>query len=299
MKNNKAFTLIEVLAVIIIVVSLFLIVVPTVINKFSNQKENVSEVTEKLIVDATKMYIKDNDISLSKTDKNYIEISELVDQGYLESPVKNPNNIDEDITKTGKVEIKYTDKFEYKVLVINEINYIESTGTQYIDTNCKINNNFTLQFRTNIGEGTILGVIDDVTAFALASAGSKDYFRFYSEEGRDFLSGNQGDSFEIYIEKNSIYVDGEIKYTEQNHMLHSFNLNLYLFARNNKGIASGTVVGEAFSNRKLYYMKIWDDNNNLVRDFIPVLDKENVPCLYDKVEGKYYYNQGTGEFLYE
>lgn len=116
MKNNKAFTLIEVLAVIIIVVSLFLIVVPTVINKFSNQKANVSEVTEKLILDATKLYIKDNDISLSKTDKNYIEISELVDQGYLESPVKNPNNINEDITETGTVEIKYTDKFEYKVL---------------------------------------------------------------------------------------------------------------------------------------------------------------------------------------
>ena len=193
-----------------------------------------------------------------------------------------------------KKEVKKQLEISYK-----KLEYIESTGTQYIDTNCKINNNFTLQFRTNIGEGTILGVIDDVTAFALASAGSKDYFRFYSEEGRDFLSGNQGDSFEIYIEKNSIYVDGEIKYTEQNHMLHSFNLNLYLFARNNKGIASGTVVGEAFSNRKLYYMKIWDDNNNLVRDFIPVLDKENVPCLYDKVEGKYYYNQGTGEFLYE
>ncbi len=45
------------------------------------------------------------------------------------------------------------------------------------------------------------------------------------------------------------------------------------------------------------YFKIYS-NNKLVRDFIPVLDEDNKPCLYDKVEKKYYYNQGTGEFLY-
>ena len=39
-------------------------------------------------------------------------------------------------------------------------------------------------------------------------------------------------------------------------------------------------------------------NNELVRDYIPVLDKNGVPCLYEKVERKFYYNQGTGDFLY-
>ena len=48
---------------------------------------------------------------------------------------------------------------------------------------------------------------------------------------------------------------------------------------------------------KLYSCKIWNDNI-LVRDFIPVLNKAGVPCLYDKVEEKFYYNQGEGEFLY-
>ena len=49
---------------------------------------------------------------------------------------------------------------------------------------------------------------------------------------------------------------------------------------------------------KLYSCKIWD-NDDLIRDYIPVLDIEGVPCLYDKVEKKYYYNEGTLEFLYE
>ena len=46
---------------------------------------------------------------------------------------------------------------------------------------------------------------------------------------------------------------------------------------------------------KLYHCKIWN-NGALERDFIPCKDPNGVVCLYDKVEGKYYYNQGTGDF---
>ena len=38
---------------------------------------------------------------------------------------------------------------------------------------------------------------------------------------------------------------------------------------------------------------------NLIRDFIPVLDENSIPCLYDKIEKKYYYNEGEEEFKYE
>jgi hypothetical protein len=36
----------------------------------------------------------------------------------------------------------------------------------------------------------------------------------------------------------------------------------------------------------------------LVADFIPVLDLNDTPCMYDKVSGELFYNKGTGEFLY-
>lgn len=52
-----------------------------------------------------------------------------------------------------------------------------------------------------------------------------------------------------------------------------------------------------FSKVRIYYLKLYDEGE-LARDFIPILDGDNKPCLYDKVEKKYYYNQGTGEFLY-
>ena len=44
------------------------------------------------------------------------------------------------------------------------------------------------------------------------------------------------------------------------------------------------------------YFKIYD-KNILVRDLIPVIDINGVPCMYDKVHGKLYYNSGSGNFL--
>ena len=48
----------------------------------------------------------------------------------------------------------------------------------------------------------------------------------------------------------------------------------------------------------IYFFKAWDSNGNLVRDLVPCLDNNNTPCMYDKVEGKAYYNAGTGSFTY-
>lgn len=48
---------------------------------------------------------------------------------------------------------------------------------------------------------------------------------------------------------------------------------------------------------KVYGCKVWQDSV-LVRDFIPVLDWNNVPCMYDKVSGELFYNKGTGTFNY-
>ena len=49
-------------------------------------------------------------------------------------------------------------------------------------------------------------------------------------------------------------------------------------------------------NARVYKFKL-TDNDVLVRDMIPVLDMDGTPCMYDKVEGKFYYNQGTGQFI--
>ena len=49
---------------------------------------------------------------------------------------------------------------------------------------------------------------------------------------------------------------------------------------------------------KIYSAKV-TINGELVRDFLPALDTSNVPCLYDKISKKYFYNSGTGNFNYQ
>ena len=69
------------------------------------------------------------------------------------------------------------------------------------------------------------------------------------------------------------------------------NSNIYLFGicRNKSLVRLDDV--------RIYRCKMYIDDL-LVRDFIPCLDNNNRPCMYDTVSKKAYYNQGTGEFLY-
>ena len=51
-------------------------------------------------------------------------------------------------------------------------------------------------------------------------------------------------------------------------------------------------------NGRIYSFKIWE-SDKLVHDLVPVLDKKFVPCMYDKITSKFFYNQGTGEFKWK
>ena len=48
---------------------------------------------------------------------------------------------------------------------------------------------------------------------------------------------------------------------------------------------------------KFYYVRIYN-GSNLVRDYVPVINSNNRPCMFDKVDKKCYYNDGTDEFLW-
>ena len=49
--------------------------------------------------------------------------------------------------------------------------------------------------------------------------------------------------------------------------------------------------------KRMYYCKLFI-KGELVRDFIPVLDRDKRPCLFDKVSRRAFYNIGPGEFTY-
>ena len=45
----------------------------------------------------------------------------------------------------------------------------------------------------------------------------------------------------------------------------------------------------------IYFAKVWDDS--LIADFIPALDPQGVPCMFDKVSKQPFYNSGSGAFI--
>ena len=70
------------------------------------------------------------------------------------------------------------------------------------------------------------------------------------------------------------------------------SVNLTLFCRN-RGSSK-----DNYASFRMYSFQMYDETT-LQRDYIPVLDKDNIPCLYDKVTKTFYYNEGTGNFSYE
>jgi surface protein len=55
--------------------------------------------------------------------------------------------------------------------------------------------------------------------------------------------------------------------------------------------------GHSTATCKLYEFKLYE-GSEIVFDGIPVLDKNNTPCIYDKVSQQFFYNQGSGTFGY-
>lgn len=178
---------------------------------------------------------------------------------------------------------------------------LESTGTQYIDTDIKsqveIKVEMEFEFTTN------------------ATASMSPFGSHYNSPNLNFqrtsgatpfwytvFDGEQTTNTHFIVQTNTPYkaelymgaseqyfkVNGETIYSAENVVTGVSAKNLYLFERN----ASYPYP----ASMKLYYCKIWL-NDELVRDFVPSVTN-GTPCLYDNVTQTSFYNAGTGDFIY-
>lgn len=177
--------------------------------------------------------------------------------------------------------------------------YIETTGTQYIDTGINLTSSHNLVFDgyAGTGGGAICGVIATNGDYRLHHLGDNKYryVRRKSESVSDgYVFSSTTYAFDVRhvlrTDANNLYVDETLAGTVTSYELNC-DIPLYVFGVNkyNTAVPGGTI--------RMYSFKIYD-SATLVRDYVPALDSENVPCLYDKVSQTYFYNQGTGEFLY-
>lgn len=193
------------------------------------------------------------------------------------------------------------------------VEYLESTGTQYIDTEYYNNPNtkvdITFMYLKSNGDaysnGMIYGSADVINGYPSYSIGlttnNKIYYR-NSDSAEIFtnysISSNQ--KINVITDNTSITIDGNTYQHNMNLITNNATYSSYIFARHQPIVPSTVHVNDAYGLLigRIYSCKIYD-GDKLARDYIPMLDKHGVPCLYDKVEDKFYYNQGSGEFLYE
>ncbi len=92
--NKKGFTIIEILAVVIILGVIMTITYPTVVDTFSNVEDRQYEALVSSISSSAKSYVTDNRANISSlgvvNGVSYISLSTLRDEGYLASDIYDP-----------------------------------------------------------------------------------------------------------------------------------------------------------------------------------------------------------------
>ena len=176
-----------------------------------------------------------------------------------------------------------------------EVEYLESTGTQYIST-------MLIPTRVHVGLKPI-GVATPSYAnayFGVNNNGSrttglvsetKDTLqaRNYGYDSVEF-SALWGEFHNVYFDRDTVSIDGETKafvtnFSTVGGAVKSFGL--FDFPQR----STETTPKSAIS-----YCKMWDKVDNLMADFIPVRVGA-VGYMYDCVSGRLFGNSGTGEFI--
>lgn len=169
-----------------------------------------------------------------------------------------------------------------------EVQYIQSTETQYVDTGFKPNQDSRVLIKlstSETGSHTVFGAdIDWVdNGFALGVG-----FTHYGKETGTISGLNNGSPHEVDFNKNIISMDGSTVLT-MGASTFSVPHNLALFANNRAGgIQEKTTMA-------LYYCRIYD-GNTIIRDYIPCKNAGGAVGLYDLIGQKFYGNAGTGSF---
>lgn len=186
-----------------------------------------------------------------------------------------------------------------------KVEYLESTGTQYIDTGIKNVDSTKFTFEIN----TYSTVTNNMVCGARSNTNTRLMWavtlnlNMQMGYGSTFRNVSLPNYFYDWCTLKSSIVDGKYKQEvifydtsyDTTFELENFDTSqpIYLFGCNNRGsFFTAYPYKGRISVAKMF-------NNGIeIGNFIPCLDNNNRPCMYDTVSKQTYYNEGNGEFLY-
>ena len=184
-----------------------------------------------------------------------------------------------------------------------QLEYIESTGTQWIDTGIKWRYGYSLEIAfTPIRTGPNAAIFGASNGDAYNNG---EVALFFQRDGYDVIWPTTGSMTSTYqhfgtFALNTKYV---ARYNNSGITIGQTSLgfsvysgyvcerNLFLFATN-RGEAN-----KFFSQVKIHSTRIWNNNGELVRNFVPVKrNSDSAIGMYDTVTKAFFANAGTGTF---
>ena len=187
----------------------------------------------------------------------------------------------------------------YNPIYDKEIGYLESSGTQYINTNIIYNGNyrFIVKFLCN----TMYSPEDQASAsvFGARSGPTNDSFQFSTFRNGCFAYNRLYDHMDIitnteyiveFTRNGKLYINNTEKLSDISNLTYNTPNYIALFALNQLSTITEHFIG------RIYYFKLFDENDNIILDLIPVR-KGQVGYMFDKVSQQLFENNGTNSFL--
>ena len=188
--------------------------------------------------------------------------------------------------------------------------YLQSNGTQWIDTGVIPNADTGVYIKTqqlSYGDHTPMGSWESSSYFYFVprfntsskagaySFGTTSQIMFYYDKGDDL----------VFTSTMNLYNDRTVNFWSEDtnwfgiipvNFTASFTRPLWLFSYNMDNSTINATYGK-FSGR-IFRAKI-TQGDTLIHDYVPCLDADNRPCMYDLITQTPYYNQSGGtEFAY-
>ena len=191
---------------------------------------------------------------------------------------------------------------EPEELLYAKLDYIESTGTQYINTYCiPYQTKTEIKFQklyTSSSYEYLMGAwnADNNRYNVVIYDPNNNWFYSTAKYSTAVVLDNYNSNIHTVIyndTNNAVIYDNTNKGTVTD-VADNLANSIYLFA-----LHGPSNNAQDFGKYRVYYVKITDKTTgNLVRDMIPVKrNSDNAICMYDKISKQFFTNAGTGTFL--
>lgn len=177
------------------------------------------------------------------------------------------------------------------------LEYIESTGSQSIDTGVVPNENTIVEIEfmkldDNVNYERIFGIKDAYEVLRDSGDSNIDDWTFKinrtsNDTGISAKIGAFGYGKNVLkTTTSSVYLNGVLVNEFDKLTPNTVDTMCLFYAKN----------GDRWGTFRLYSCKIYNDTE-LIRDFVPMRDEDSVVCLYDNVTKTFFYTTGNRQFI--